>query len=122
MTLLKGLRAVRELLAVPERWTQGVYARDVDGGEVTPYADDAVCWCLRGGVKRVAGEPWTEGGDRPLFPPLIDALTAAANVGFASIEDDGWNTLWVFNDLEGTTHPKMLAVLDRAIATAEAAA
>ena len=39
-----------ELLAEPSKWTQGCYARDVDGTTVAIQSPDAVCWCLEGTV------------------------------------------------------------------------
>jgi hypothetical protein len=42
------LRAMRELLSVPERWTQGGSARDANGWLVVPSHPDAVRWCIAG--------------------------------------------------------------------------
>lgn len=51
------LRELQELLSSPDRWTQGVMARDING---TPTSDkmagDPVCWCLLGGAGKVFGE------------------------------------------------------------------
>lgn len=44
---------VRELLDRPERWTQGVLARDTTtGNPVGPESEFATAWCLGGAVMR----------------------------------------------------------------------
>lgn len=37
-----------ELLAKPEAWTQGEFARDREGDVVFVKSDEAVCWCMDG--------------------------------------------------------------------------
>lgn len=50
------LKAARELISVPERWTTGTYARfsalDEIGCEATHPA--ASCWCARGALRKAA--------------------------------------------------------------------
>ncbi len=41
---------VKELLADPERWTIGTFARDEAGLDVNSNAPNARCWCLMGAV------------------------------------------------------------------------
>lgn len=45
-----------ELLAKPEKWTTGVYAKDAAGRECCYNSTAAVCWCLVGAVRNVYGE------------------------------------------------------------------
>lgn len=46
-------KTVAELLAVPERWTRNVSARNANGVPVCPTSPDAVCWCVAGAITRV---------------------------------------------------------------------
>lgn len=48
------LANARDLISQAVRWTQGAYARGSDGTSVEVNSPRAVCWCLRGAVKRVA--------------------------------------------------------------------
>jgi hypothetical protein len=41
---------VHELLDTPDKWTQGVYAKDSYGSEVDFNSEAAVCWCLQGAI------------------------------------------------------------------------
>ena len=41
---------LKELFSSRERWTQGAYARNHEGGEVDWEDPSAVCWCLMGGL------------------------------------------------------------------------
>lgn len=50
---LEVLREMRVLLAPPEAFTQGAYARDINGRKCAPLAPAAVCWCLHGAHSRV---------------------------------------------------------------------
>ena len=42
-----------ELIALPEHWTKGTYARNSSGMSVFPKAADAVCFCATGALLRV---------------------------------------------------------------------
>ena len=33
-------------------WTQGTFARDINGGSVNEYDSAAVCWCVSGAISR----------------------------------------------------------------------
>jgi len=41
----------------PERWTQRVFARNAQGGEVEHDSEEAVCWCLHGFIRQVLQLP-----------------------------------------------------------------
>lgn len=43
---------VKNLLNVQSRWTNFRDARDKDGWDISPNSPDAVCWCLRGAIKK----------------------------------------------------------------------
>lgn len=91
-------RRVRALLAEPERWTQGCYARDASGRAVNSGDRSAQSWDIMGAMKRCGG--WTF--------PMLEMLNAEAGGDFVS-----------WNDAPGRTHADVLALLDRVIAEGE---
>jgi hypothetical protein len=106
MNTVEILKAGRELISDPARWTQTTYAR-AENGEIL-FGDDpgAICWCSRGALQKVLNT------HRSIPPKVGMALDAAArqlarrNVGVIE-----------FND--SRTHAEVLAMWDRAIANAE---
>jgi hypothetical protein len=48
------IREAIETISDPERWTQGVFARDAAGREVGSLEDDAVCFCALGAMTKSA--------------------------------------------------------------------
>jgi hypothetical protein len=38
------------LIRNPSNWTQGFYARDIDGLELMAYEPNAICWCSQGAL------------------------------------------------------------------------
>src|SRR5271168_1429055 len=49
------LIAARELISVPERWTQGEYARDENRNFCEPFESQATCFCSIGALWKIAG-------------------------------------------------------------------
>jgi hypothetical protein len=105
------LRAARERISDPERWTKGESAKNAQGEWTTASASDACRWCAVGAV-------WCEAG-ATLMPgsPEIKALNAAVRdldgrrgVG----EVSGWPVAR-FNDSKRTDHGEVLDLFDRAI-------
>lgn len=90
-TLLQTLKAVRSLVST--RWIKGDYRRKMSDGKLS--------YCLVGALRKVDG-PF-ENNARLL---IKEALPKS----FGFIE--------YFNDYSGTTHEKMLAVVDKAITKA----
>lgn len=95
MTPREILTAARALIAEPERWTQGAYARDAAGVPVDDSAETAICWCASGALFKFSSLP---GADR--------ARSAVASI-VGPIPD--------FNDHH--THAEVLAAFDKAIAS-----
>ena len=66
MSTHENLKAMRELLATPDRWTRSFEARDSNGIECMYCDPDAVCWCLSGAMLKVISfnniAPWRPGG------------------------------------------------------------
>ena len=113
MSTLEELKAVRELLSDPEHWTRGAFARDAQGGEISPASPEAACWCIGGAAMYMASEP---GWD---FIQLLDAslpvLRAVGDV--IGCTDVGFIGDW--QDAPDRTHAEVLDALDRAIAAEE---
>lgn len=50
MTAKEILVAAKNRISDPERWTQGSYARTVNGYSISSWDDRAVCWCATGAI------------------------------------------------------------------------
>lgn len=48
---------LKDLLCNEDKWTQGALARNADGEPVDPESEEAVCWCLIGGIHRCCVRP-----------------------------------------------------------------
>jgi len=103
VTTLEILVKARELIAEPERWTQGAFARDEHGFSryVCPGEFDYTCYCASGAL-RAAGGYTTH--------PAYNAIHT------------GGPAVCVWNDAPGRTHAEVLAAFDAAIATERAKA
>lgn len=97
MSPVEILKAARELIAKPERWTRGSGARDASGQDVDASSDDAVCWCAIGAIVRVSENP---------VPAEMLLRRVLPDGGFIS----------AFNDSHD--HAEVLALFDAAIASA----
>ena len=100
------LVAARELISQPERWTQGAYARDLNGLRVSPGGPNAVCWCAIGAMAKVAG----------LSSGEMEDSRAAITLELAA-ESNGVIAEW--ND--ASDHESVVEAFDRAIAQCEVA-
>lgn len=103
MNTLQILIEARKLIEKPERWIQHDYARDADGGEVTPDDSDATCFCMLGALARSAHAMEHEAHRLPA------ALVLSTTVG---------GRVHHWNDDPDRTHAEVLAAFDRAIARA----
>jgi hypothetical protein len=101
MTTREVLVAMRELLAKPEAWTQGAYARDASGRYVSLVSQEASCWCIGGALLKCS----RMGGN-------YDEVLFKLGGIFAGDSISAWN------DAPERTHADVLALLDRAIAEA----
>jgi hypothetical protein len=101
MTTLETLKAIRSTLATPDKWTQGEFNRDVSGLPVNDGGDVPVCFCLAGAALENA-----RNGD---YYGAMEALALQVRLR-------GFDTILLFNDHHGTDHPKILSVIDAAIA------
>lgn len=107
------LTLAKDLIATPDRWTQGVSARDVYGMEVDPENPTAKCFCLTGALARARYEAFGYSfiGDNS-FGRAHALLPRAVDYKF-ELSVPKWN------DDPNRTHHEVLKALDAAIAKAE---
>ena len=103
MTTLEILKAARELLSVPERWTKRVSARATDGKSCPIDSPNATCWCIVGALGKIT--------DYALPDECTDVLREGLPGSLVS-----------FNDAPERTHAEVLARFDEAIARLEGSA
>lgn len=98
MSEKQKFNTLQELFAVPERWTQGYFARAADGSRIISATDDrAVCWCLLGGLGKVYG-----------YGPAYDTALAALHDVLPGTALSRWN------DSYGRTHQDILDLVTKA--------
>ncbi len=102
MTPLETLKAARQLISDPAKWTQGELARDADGNETNPNYDSATCFCAHGAIQYFTKDETLSEADRLLIAVCSD-------------EHDCY--VEEFNDTH--THAEVLALFDAAIAELE---
>ena len=112
---LADLIAMRELLAVPERWTQRAFARTARMDKTFATDGRATCWCLLGAAQAVT-RLFNDG-----YVPLdeLEADPAAARCEAIERVLDGLlggTSIDTFND-GGVWHDDIVALLDRAVVT-----
>jgi len=90
----------RMLIATPQMWTQGEFARDGLGQAVSWRSPEATQFCIWGALNRAAGELT---GDEHLRVRLADGAARALRGTTASISR--------LND--SGTHGEVLALIDR---------
>ena len=103
MTPLETLKAARDLISDPARWTQGCAARNVNGEPVDLMDNTAVCWCALGAISIT---------DLMRGIGISDASKALRRV-------TPFGLVGQFNDTH--THAEVLALFDAAIAELEGA-
>lgn len=105
MTTLETLKAARELISDPDRWTTKASARDAEGRHVHACDPDAVSWCALGAIVRSVGT-------RDDLHDNDYASNAAIRLSNALTRDD--SRVATVNDEQG--HAAILALFDKAIA------
>jgi hypothetical protein len=104
MTPIETLKAARQLITDPAKWTQGDFARDAKGYGVFSEDRDAVCFCALGAI-------YSFNSNGPV--PCLDAYTALREFCFRKFSCEVSD----FNDTH--THAEVLALFDAAIAELE---
>jgi hypothetical protein len=103
------LRAARDRIATPERWTQGAIFRASDGMSLGGSPNGPSCMCVDGALYLSGNTAQRLGSGASL------CLSMAARAR-------GFETASKFNDAAGRTHGEVLALLDEAAALAESLA
>ena len=106
---LEVLEDARDILDKPEHWTQGAFARDLDGSPISATCCKAVCFCLAGAFIKAGDGADTKNiyrlamrvfpNDQRLFSSLNDFSTHAEVLAYldALIEFervDSYDTSW----------------------------
>lgn len=97
MTTADALVKLRDLLAEQSCWTSAAFARNEKGRPVRWDSEDAVCWCLLGGIFQICGD------NEDTFVSVREALVKAGGQSPTSL-----------NDRNGMTHHKIIDLIDRA--------
>ena len=71
ITTLEGLKELDALLASKQNWCKGTNAKDSQGVPVTPFSENAIKWCLSGGIEKISFE---NDGTGLLSPNIRSAL------------------------------------------------
>jgi hypothetical protein len=100
MTPLETLKAARDLISDPARWTQGTYARNEIGARTRDFEDASVSFSALGALRRVH-----------MPPSAVALLVKQLPEGIENID--------AFNDTH--THAEVIALFDAAIAELEGA-
>lgn len=109
-TAIDILSAARELIAKDGVWTQGAYARDVNGDEVSESSTAAVCFCSVGALHRAGGRH--QAG-------TLRTIKEAVNMLSEGLLSDGLH-LENWNDEPNRTQAEVVALFDRTISKAGA--
>lgn len=103
------LLAARELIATPEKWTKGEFARAADGRKAHSLDEEAVCWCLVGALTNVIS---TRPGGADLAAEARQRLREAiVNIDVP---------VYAWNDRAERTHAEVIEALTKAAALAAA--
>lgn len=97
---LDQLKAARDLISDPAKWTQRYFARDVQGNPVNARMNEAVCFCALGAVERICGFQW----EYTTIGKILDARCQTLHNTCTS----------TFNDKH--SHDEVLALFDDVIA------
>lgn len=111
MTPVEILKAARELIAKPERWTRGCMARDELGNHVGVDDPEATCWCALGAISKAScckddDEWWI-------------AAIPAEEVVRRKIVALGFTMPAISSFNDSHDHAEVLALFDAAIASAQ---
>ena len=107
MNIADVLQKARDLIATPDNWTQGEYARDGHGHATRPRNSRAVCWCSSGAIMKVMDVDYSPD----------DALAVLHQAG--GFQWDMNIPKW--NDSMNRKHSEVLALFDAAIAAESSA-
>ena len=117
MGTIEKLEKIKGLLSDQDRWTQGYYAKDENGEDVSCFADDACQWCLLGAITKVTDPLLISIDVRNMIDYAIMDLHKDL---FEEAKDESVEPVVFFNDHENTTYETVINVIDAAIVHCEA--
>lgn len=108
------LKAARERISGPARWTQNAFARRADGEIVAPDSSVACRWCAGGALRAEANVHDGKSGRSANHFLRVAAIERVGGEAQTSVPR--------FNDWAIRKHSEVVGLYDRAIELAEAAA
>lgn len=119
MSALQHLENLRALLDDPDSWIQNNLARTASGRWIDPEHGMASCWCLTGGLMRVTGPDLD--GFQGAAVALREAIPLRERIPIERMKGIGKHmtstSLVHWNDFITRSHPEVVALIDRAIAS-----
>lgn len=116
MTVFENLIRARGVISIPERWTQGHFARYACGAGTSPTSQFASCFCALGAVERVMGCRAYRSKEVELLAESVgdkEQLPSDDNLRGNAV----FNLVHTFND--NHSHEDVLSMFDRAISLAQ---
>ena len=110
MNIKEKLLALDALFDQETKWTKEHFALDRQGGVVTSLDQNAVCWCITGGLQKVCS------GDLPY--EIIELLDNVL-VKFGYLPSSHFAFISSWNDREDTTFVDIKRVIREAIRLCE---
>lgn len=97
---------VKELLADPARWTKASFSRDKWGCPIHPRDEQAICWCIVGGIEKCY----------PNFEEQKKARKKILRVIEPEIDPKNGSLLLktIFNVNDSATHAELMKILEEA--------
>jgi len=97
---------VKELLADPARWTKRSFSRDKWGYQIHPRDEQAICWCIAGGIEKCYPDFEEKKEARKKILRVIDPEIDPENAILLS------ETIINVND--SATHAELMKILEEA--------
>lgn len=88
---------IQELLSSPEKWTKGLNAKDKQNNCVSPWSENAVCWCIYGAILKCYSE------SLKTTEEMVEKATYAS----------GWQVLSAWNDAPERTFEEVKALIEK---------
>lgn len=108
---IADLKAARDLISDPKRWTRWHFARDINQEYVPAWHHAAVCWCSAGAIQKVIGFDALTPADSE-----IDQRRINCRVALNYVLDNGMSYVDANDRYD---HAAALSVFDRGIARLE---
>lgn len=90
MKTSKVLLKAMDVIATPDKWTKGSFARDINQNSTSADEPDAACWCALGAIQKATKN---------------SKASADASLYLVSVVE---TNVPIFNDYLSTTHDKVM--------------